>query len=70
MAEQVPNLEELTREAYVEAFQTTLGFLVGVVLLALLVASFIPRVEAEATDEKARLTAKAEGHGRGVASPV
>ena len=70
VAEQVPNLEDLTREAYVEAFQSTLGVLMGVVLLALLAASFIPRVETEATNERARLTAEAERRGRGVASPV
>jgi MFS family permease len=70
VAEKAPNLEDLTREAYVEAFQTTLGVLMGVVLLALLVASFIPRVETEAMDEETRMAAQAEGRGRGVASPV
>jgi MFS family permease len=45
VAERVPNLEQLTREAYVEAFQVTLGVLVATILLALLVATFIPRIE-------------------------
>lgn len=48
VAAKAPNLEELTRTAYVEAFQLTLGVLVGIVLLALLAASFIPKIEAEA----------------------
>jgi MFS family permease len=47
VAERVPNLETLTRMAYVEAFQITLGVLIAMVLLALFVASFIPRVSAE-----------------------
>jgi hypothetical protein len=50
VSEKVPNLEEIMREAYVEAFQTTLGVLTGVVLAALLVASFIPNVGAKASE--------------------
>jgi len=42
----VPSLEELTREAYVEAFQVTLGVLIAMVLLAMLIAAFIPRIDA------------------------
>jgi len=42
----------------------------AVVLLALLVASFILRVETEAMDEPTRMAAQAEGRGRGLASPV
>jgi hypothetical protein len=45
VAERVPRLEELTRTAYVEAFQVTLGVLIAMVLLAFFIASFIPRVE-------------------------
>jgi hypothetical protein len=47
VAERVPELEALTREAYVEAFQVTLGVLIAMVLLAFFVASFIPCIEAE-----------------------
>jgi hypothetical protein len=46
VAERVPRLEELTREAYVEAFQVTLGVLIAMVLLAMLIAAFIPRIDA------------------------
>ena len=45
VSEKVPNLEEIMRAAYVEAFQTTLGVLTGVVLMALAAASFIPRLQ-------------------------
>lgn len=55
VATQVPNLEELTRAAYVKAFQTTLGVLGGIVLLAILVASFIPRVETKDEDSRKRM---------------
>jgi MFS family permease len=55
VAKQVPNLDELTRAAYVKAFQTTLGVLAGIVLLAILVASFIPRVETKDEDSRKRL---------------
>lgn len=44
VSEKVPNLKEIMQEAYVSAFQTTLGVLTGIVLLALVVASFIPSV--------------------------
>jgi hypothetical protein len=46
VAERVPSLEELTREAYVEAFRVTLGVLIAMVLLAMLIAAFIPRIDA------------------------
>lgn len=46
VAERVPKLDELTRAAYVEAFQVTLGVLIAMVLLAFFIASFIPRIEA------------------------
>jgi MFS family permease len=42
--ERVPNLEELTRTAYVEAFQITLGVLIAMLLLAFFIASFIPPI--------------------------
>jgi MFS family permease len=42
VSEKVPNLKEIMQAAYVSAFQTTLGVLTGIVLLALIVASFIP----------------------------
>ena len=44
VTEKVPNLKEIMQEAYVKAFQATLGILTGIVLLALTVASFIPSV--------------------------
>ena len=47
VAERVPTLEALTREAYVDAFQVTLGVLIAMVLLAFFIASFVPRVDAE-----------------------
>jgi len=47
VAERVPELETLTREAYVEAFQVTLGVLIAMVLLAFFIASFIPRIDPE-----------------------
>jgi MFS family permease len=50
VSDKVPNLEEIMREAYVRAFQTTLGVLTGIVLAALLVASFIPNVGAKASE--------------------
>jgi len=52
ISQRVPNLEQVGKEAYVEGFQTTLGALVGVLLLALLVASFIPAVEPEVVTAK------------------
>jgi hypothetical protein len=42
IAERVPDLYEVVRVASVKAFQMTLGVLVGIVLLVLLVALFIP----------------------------
>ncbi|KPK57440.1 MAG: hypothetical protein AMS21_11480 [Gemmatimonas sp. SG8_38_2] len=45
VAERVPNLTELTRTAYVEAFQLTLGILMGMILLAMFIAAFIPRID-------------------------
>jgi Na+/melibiose symporter-like transporter len=48
ISRRVPNLEQLGKQAYVEGFQITLGVLVGIVLAALLVASFIPKVETAA----------------------
>jgi MFS family permease len=48
ISQRVPNLEQVGKEAYVEGFQIALGLLVGVLLLALLLASFIPKVETEA----------------------
>lgn len=65
IAERVPNLGELTREAYVEAFQITLGTLVGIVLLALLVASFIPWVKTEDIDNQ-----KSKAAGKEVGTPA
>jgi len=52
VATMAPNLEKLTRAAYVKAFQTTLGVLAGIVLLAIMFASFIPRVEVEEVDSR------------------
>jgi hypothetical protein len=46
IAERASNLNEVISVAYVKAFQMTLGVLVGIVLLALLVASFIPDARA------------------------
>lgn len=48
VAERAPNLEDLSRTAYVEAFQVTLGVLIAMVLLALFIASFIPRIRGDA----------------------
>jgi hypothetical protein len=45
ISEAVPNLKNVVTAANVEAFQITLGVLVAVLLLALLIASFLPRVE-------------------------
>jgi hypothetical protein len=46
IAERASNLHEVISVAYVKAFQMTLGVLVGIVLLALLVASFMPDARA------------------------
>ena len=47
VAEEVPNLESLVTQANVEAFQIALGVLTALLLAALLVASFIPRIRSE-----------------------
>jgi hypothetical protein len=47
VAEEVPNLESLVTQANVEALQITLGVLTSLLLAALLVASFIPRIRSE-----------------------
>ena len=47
VSQRVPNLEQVGKEAFVEGFQIALGVLVGVLLLSLLAASFIPKVEPE-----------------------
>jgi MFS family permease len=44
VSNKVPNLKGIMQGAYVKAFQTTLGVLTGIVLVALTVASFIPSV--------------------------
>ena len=46
--EKVPNFEALNREAYVDAFKTTMGILMVLVLGALFAVSFLPRVEVQA----------------------
>lgn len=48
ISQRVPNLEQVGKEAFVEGFQIALGVLVGVILISLLAASLIPRVETEA----------------------
>ncbi len=48
VSEQVPNLEQVGKEAYVEGFQMAVGVIVGIVLVAFLAASFIPQVPTEA----------------------
>lgn len=57
VAEQVPNLQDIVTAAYVDGFQTTLGVLVALVLLAFLVASFIPKVEMHTAVEPRRTAA-------------
>jgi len=47
LSQRVPNLEQIGNEAFVEGFQIALGVLLGVILVALLLASFIPKVEIE-----------------------
>lgn len=47
VGQSVANLEQLGKEAFVEGFQIALGVLVGLLLLAVLMASLIPRVETE-----------------------
>jgi hypothetical protein len=46
--ERVPNLDELNKEAYVDAFKITLAILVAMVLACLFVVSFLPKVEVRA----------------------
>jgi predicted MFS family arabinose efflux permease len=46
--EKVPNFEELNREAYVDAFKATMGVLMVLILGALFVVSFLPKVEVQA----------------------
>ena len=51
----VLNLEHLSKEAFLEGFRIALDVLVGIMLLALLLASFTPKVETEkVTAEKAK----------------
>jgi len=45
VAEKVPNLAQLSKQSYVKAIQTALGVLVGIVVLALVIASLLPRRE-------------------------
>jgi MFS family permease len=42
ISEKVPEIQDIMQQAYVDGFRTTLGVLVAVVLLALVIASFIP----------------------------
>lgn len=46
--EKVPNFEELNQAAYVDAFKSTLGVLIVLILAALFVVSFLPRVKVQA----------------------
>ncbi len=46
--EKVPNFEELSRAAYVDAFKATMGVLIALILGALFVVSFLPKVEVQA----------------------
>jgi MFS family permease len=61
--ETVPDLEEVIKEAYLKAFKSTLGVLVAVVLLAFLIASFIPRVGKEAMEKAKPHTAAVSSVG-------
>lgn len=47
ISQRIPNLEQVGKEAFVEGFQIALGVLVGVLLVSLLAASLIPKVETE-----------------------
>jgi hypothetical protein len=71
IAERVPNLNEVISVAYVKTFQMTLGALMGIVLLALLVASFIPNARAP-SEAGGGSTSASEGnpHGRNHSSRV
>jgi MFS family permease len=46
--EKVSNFKELNRAAYVDAFKTTIGILMVLVLGALFAVSFLPRIEVQA----------------------
>ncbi len=48
VAERVPNLEALGKEAFIEGFQIAVGAMAAFVLLSLLLASLIPKVAPEA----------------------
>lgn len=47
IAQQVPNLEQLSKDAYVEGFQLALGVMVLILIGSLIIASFIPQVGSE-----------------------
>jgi len=47
VSQSVPNLDALGKQAFVEGFQGALGMLAAIVLLSLLIASLIPRVDPE-----------------------
>ena len=46
--EKVPNFDALNQAAYVDAFKTTMGVLIALILGALFVVSFLPKVEVQA----------------------
>ena len=46
--ERVPNFEALNQAAYVDAFKATMGVLIALILGALFVVSFLPKVEVQA----------------------
>ena len=46
--ERVPNFEALNQAAYVDAFKATMGGLIALILGALFVVSFLPKVEVQA----------------------
>lgn len=52
VAHVIPNVDQLGKEAFVEGFQIALGLLVGVILVSLLLASFIPKVKTEAVRDE------------------
>jgi len=47
VSQSLPNLDALGKQAFVEGFQGALGMLAAIILLALLISSFIPRVDPE-----------------------
>ena len=67
VVQRVHNLDQLGREAYVEAFQTTLGVLVAIMLLALLLASLNHKVESEAVTDPETRKAVADVSSRRIA---